>query len=450
MHILSLIEQYELQFSNNNYFGDIGVDPSYSIVEGSLPVLVSAPHAINHFREHAVKPADMYTGSLALLLQKLTNCYCIYSNSFSKEDPNYILGGEYKAALRALVKEHRIQFVIDLHGASKLREFDIDLGTLYGTSIRENNLNDVIGIFNNNGITNVRQNHTFSASHPGTITSYCAKELLVQSIQIEINRNYRNPNAFDLFQKPFIPLNKSLNYWAVSDIIIEQTFTILDKQSLQPREEITMNSEELKELGLVQHIFVDLTAENGVKVSCLILSADEVPRGTIQLSKRAKDKLGDCLTTGLTITKPEYDTVLRGIPKVDEIAKPYVKACPALVRKYTNQVELINPKNGFRVNLTLREDSTAKPNTLYFNRYIMLLLETHSEGHDPLIITRARTRSQPKPGIHKLINQLIQRPLSALGNFLLAKESSPSEWVILTLLMSTRIYAEFIRMLENC
>ncbi|WP_339170786.1 hypothetical protein NSQ55_01275 [Paenibacillus sp. FSL H7-0943] len=216
-------------------------------------------------------------------------------------------------------------------------------------------------------------------------------------------------------------MNKSLNYWAVSDIIIEQTFTILDKQSLQPREEITMNSEELKELGLVQHIFVDLTAENGVKASCLILSADEVPRGTIQLSKRAKDKLGDCLTTGLTITKPEYDTVLRGIPKVDEIAKPYVKACPALVRKYTNQVELINPKNGFRVNLTLREDSTAKPNTLYFNRYIMLLLETHSEGHDPLIITRARTRSQPKPGIHKLINQLIQRPLSALGNFFIGK-----------------------------
>lgn len=207
----------------------------------------------------------------------------------------------------------------------------------------------------------------------------------------------------------------------MSDIIIEQTFTILDKQSLQPREEITMNSEELKELGLVQHIFVDLTAENGVKASCLILSADEVPRGTIQLSKRAKDKLGDCLTTGLTITKPEYDTVLRGIPKVDEIAKPYVKACPALVRKYTNQVELINPTNGFRVNLTLREDSTAKPNTLYFNRYIMLLLETHSEGHDPLIITRARTRSQPKPGIHKLINQLIQRPLSALGNFFIGK-----------------------------
>lgn len=108
---------------------------------------MSAPHAINHYRENAVKPADMYTGSLALLLQKLTGCHCIYSNSFSKEDPNYILGGEYKAALGTIVKEHQIKFVIDLHGASKDREFDMDLGTLHGTSIQANNINEVVRIF---------------------------------------------------------------------------------------------------------------------------------------------------------------------------------------------------------------------------------------------------------------------------------------------------------------
>lgn len=143
----------------------------------------------------------MYTGSLALLLQKLTDCYCIYSSSFSEEDPNYILGGEYKTALQTIVKEHRINFVLDLHGASKEREFDIDLGTLYGASIEDKHLNNIINIFNTNGIASVEQNHTFSASHPGTVTSYAAKELLVQSIQIEINRKYRDPGAFDLFQK---------------------------------------------------------------------------------------------------------------------------------------------------------------------------------------------------------------------------------------------------------
>ncbi|MEK5434394.1 hypothetical protein ACFWMP_23835 [Paenibacillus sp. NPDC058367] len=205
------------------------------------------------------------------------------------------------------------------------------------------------------------------------------------------------------------------------NINIEQTFTLLDKQSYTAREELTMNPDELAELGLVHHIFVELKAENDAQVSCLLLSKSDIPRGSIQLSKRAKDKLGDCPITGLTITKPEYNTILRGIPKVDEIAKPYVKACPTLVRKYSNHVELINPKNGFRVNLTLKEDDTAKPNALYFNRYIMLLLETHATEDDQLIITRARTSPQSKPGIHKLIHLGIKRPLTALGNLFIGK-----------------------------
>jgi hypothetical protein len=77
----------------------------------------------------------------------------------------------------------------------------MDLGTLHGNSIQANNINEVVRIFFNNGITNVHQNHTFSASHLGMITSYSAKELLVHSVQIEINRNYRTPKSFDLFQK---------------------------------------------------------------------------------------------------------------------------------------------------------------------------------------------------------------------------------------------------------
>lgn len=182
-----------------------------------------------------------------------------------------------------------------------------------------------------------------------------------------------------------------------------------------------MNPDELVELGLVHHVFIDLKAENGAQVNGLLLSKSDIPRGSIQLSKRAKDKLGDCSLTGLTITKPEYSTILRGIPKVDEIAKPYVKACPTLVQKYSNHVELINPKNGFRVNLTLKEDDTAKPNALYFNRYIMLLLETHAAENDQLIITRARTSPQSTPAIHKLGKLLIKRPLTALGNFFIGK-----------------------------
>lgn len=207
----------------------------------------------------------------------------------------------------------------------------------------------------------------------------------------------------------------------MSKITITQTFTLIDKQSFSPREELTMNSEELIELGLVEHIFVDLTSTDNIQVSCLLISNPDISRGNIQLSKRAKDKLGNCSTTGLTISKPPFETVLRGIPKVDNISKPYVIACPTLVDKYSNHVELINPKNGFRVNITLKADDNAKPNTLYFNRYIMLLLEAHSMEQDPLIITSARILPKPKSFIHKLAHTLINRPINALGNLFIGK-----------------------------
>jgi hypothetical protein len=48
---------------------------------------------------------------------------------------------------------------------------------------------------------------------PERITSYSAKELLVQSIQIEINRDYRNPKSFDLFQKTIHSLEQIINQW---------------------------------------------------------------------------------------------------------------------------------------------------------------------------------------------------------------------------------------------
>lgn len=191
----------------------------------------------------------------------------------------------------------------------------------------------------------------------------------------------------------------------------------MNNPTFSPREEVIINVEELGELNLVNHIFVDLTADNGAQVNCLLLSKDDVPRGQIRLSKRALLQLGSCSTTGLTMTIPEYETIIRGIPKVDEIAKPYVKACGELVRKYTNNVEIINPTNGFRVHLTLKEDESANLNTLYFNRYIMLLLETNSSNNDQIIITALRKPPERAPKLHKFLERMIKRPIASLGSF---------------------------------
>ncbi|ASA25191.1 N-formylglutamate amidohydrolase [Paenibacillus donghaensis] len=211
MLIINSITACEQPFSRNSYFGELGTEPPYTLIEGSVPVLLSAPHAINQYREGAIKPADMFTGALLLCVQKLTRCHAIYSSSFSLEDPNYILGGEYKAALAGLIQAHSIPYVIDIHGAAESRDFDVDLGTLHGASIQQQEVNRIVQLFHTNGIRMVEQNHTFAASHPGTITSFCSRELQVQSIQMEINRRYRNPEAPMLLQSTVDSLVQIVN-----------------------------------------------------------------------------------------------------------------------------------------------------------------------------------------------------------------------------------------------
>ena len=53
------------RFSVNDYRG-LPDAPPYVVVEGELPVAVSAPHAVSQLREGRVKPSDDFTGALAL------------------------------------------------------------------------------------------------------------------------------------------------------------------------------------------------------------------------------------------------------------------------------------------------------------------------------------------------------------------------------------------------
>lgn len=188
-----LAQIYEKPFAYCQYNGLIFSKSPFEIKIGKVPILISAPHAVNHMRENRVKNADVYTGSLALFLHNLTNCFSIYSIKICEEDPNYIIGGAYKAALKEIVETYGIQYVIDLHGAKEERNFDIDLGTIHGLTMDESRIEQIKMIFQSYGLIHVGVNDTFPASHKGTITSFCYEELKVPSVQMEINRKFRNP-----------------------------------------------------------------------------------------------------------------------------------------------------------------------------------------------------------------------------------------------------------------
>lgn len=183
---------FEEMFSQNSYQGDTSGEGAFQYKKGNLPVLISAPHAIEQYRNGDIKSADIYTGSMALFLHNLTNSHVLFASQIG-DDPNYVEGGSYKEKIQEVIDEHNIQYVIDLHGASSSHPFDVDLGTAGGVSLADSKVSMMQDHFYENDIKTVTENHTFAAETSGTITNHTYHKLGVPAVQLEISRTYRNP-----------------------------------------------------------------------------------------------------------------------------------------------------------------------------------------------------------------------------------------------------------------
>lgn len=187
------------------YKTDRSVNPKqespFRYFPGSLPVLVSAPHAVRHVRQKKIKMSDEFTGSLAYLLNQLTDCHVLALTKVYGGDPNVDFPCIYKDELTRICRESKIKFILDLHGAARDHEFDADLGTNGRKSLlgKERILDEVVNTFKNGGLTRVSLDH-FAASGQNTITAWSSRELGIPAIQAEINRKYRvpaqNPTAY--------------------------------------------------------------------------------------------------------------------------------------------------------------------------------------------------------------------------------------------------------------
>lgn len=162
---------------------------------GSLPILVSAPHAVRHMRQKKIKPSDEFTGSMAFLLNKLTGCHSLAVTKLYGGDPNFDEKCIYKETLKSITSDHKIKLVIDLHGASRDHDFDIDIGTMKGVSIlgHTNYISSLKKHLKDYGVTGISENH-FSISGNNTVTKYVSTELGIPALQLEINKKYRVPH----------------------------------------------------------------------------------------------------------------------------------------------------------------------------------------------------------------------------------------------------------------
>ncbi len=144
--LLLQLQQFESEiFPRSIAVGEV---PWFCCIEGSVPVLVSAPHACRHMRDGVEKMSEEFTAALAKQVAGLTGCHAIYTRYKSDEDPNWVTLGAYKSRVAELVLQHGIRFVIDLHGMTNRHHMGVALGTMHGRACRHF---DVIAPFTRHG-----------------------------------------------------------------------------------------------------------------------------------------------------------------------------------------------------------------------------------------------------------------------------------------------------------
>lgn len=182
-----------------NELENLNIDGDYLIQKGSVPILFSAPHTMLQNRiDGSIKVREPYTKAIALYLNKYFNTYSIIKNNDTGIDSNRDNYDKYNVEMRRLIKDNNIKLVIDLHGASKDRNFDVEFGTLNNLSAGFSTIKELEEAFTENGIFNISHNNPFKG---GAITQGIYAYDDIDVIQLEINGKYRDYNNLELLQK---------------------------------------------------------------------------------------------------------------------------------------------------------------------------------------------------------------------------------------------------------
>ena len=174
------IEDYERKLNNLTFIAR----------KGELPIILTAAHTMMQLKENGeYKNSEPYTKAIAMYVAEKTDCFYLIKNKDTGIDSNLMENDILKNMLLDNIKDNDIKLVIDLHGAKKDRNFDIELGTLNNLSSDYSTIKELIDSFNENDIFNIEINNPFKG---GAITKKVFSETDCDVIQIEINANFRN------------------------------------------------------------------------------------------------------------------------------------------------------------------------------------------------------------------------------------------------------------------
>lgn len=168
----------------------------YLFKNGKIPILITAVHTV--YQEHKDKFAEPYTGGIAQYVANRIDGFYAIKAIDNGIDSNSTDPDEFKDYLLSKIRDENIKLIIDLHGAKKEREFNIEIGTLNGLTADLTVIKSLEYCFIKNGIQDIAYNNPFKG---GGITQSLFANTDLDIIQIEINYSYRNKYDLEKCEK---------------------------------------------------------------------------------------------------------------------------------------------------------------------------------------------------------------------------------------------------------
>ncbi len=166
-------------------------------LQGSNKVLLTAPHSVEQSLDEGVKLSEPYTKAIALYVASELNLNALVKVRDTSIDANKDEYEDFKTEQRRIINNNGILLSLDIHGASALRDFDIELGTINNLSADYSTINELKEAFQEQGL-NVVINDPFKG---GAVTKNVYGFTDAEAIQIEINKKFRDINNIDGIKK---------------------------------------------------------------------------------------------------------------------------------------------------------------------------------------------------------------------------------------------------------
>ena len=194
IEILNYIYELNQKYMANDGNGIYASGPNYTIINGNIPILLSAPHAVRSFKSGKAKGSDALTGSIVEYLCSRTGAFGIIRTFNLNDEPNSENNGhglEYKKAIINLVNTKDIGGFIDIHGCKETHPFDFDIGTNNGLNL--NGTPEYLDIILKrlSAIGKAVVDKEFKASLDTNICNYIGRRTNLPALQIEINSRMR-------------------------------------------------------------------------------------------------------------------------------------------------------------------------------------------------------------------------------------------------------------------